>query len=87
MAKPTSQLRHTRDLIANREHDDDEQAKRVVVVTPTGNIESTPTSSLNFSFSYNITGSTCVISETIGTTTYRKTIDWSTNPITESAWV
>jgi hypothetical protein len=41
----------------------------------------------NGSFTYDITGSTCVISQIIGAITYQKTYDWSTNPITESVWV
>lgn len=41
----------------------------------------------NPSFSYDIVGSVCTISQVIGSDTYQKTIDWSTNPITESEWV
>jgi len=53
-----------------------------------GVVETLPTDStnLNSSFSYDITGSTCVISQVVGADTYQKTYDWSTNPITETAW-
>ncbi len=46
-----------------------------------------PTAGNNPSFSYNITGSTCIISQIMGAVTYQKTFDWSTNPITEGVWV
>jgi hypothetical protein len=54
-----------------------------------GIVETLPTdaTNLNSSFSYDITGSVCVISQVVGLVTYQKTYDWSTNPITESVWV
>jgi hypothetical protein len=77
MAKPTSQLRHTRDLIANREHDDDEQAKRVVVVSPTGSSGSNP----SLVVSYNAAGEVVKLEKTIGSTTYTKTFTRSDNAV------
>ena len=48
--------------------------------------DSLPVDGNNPSATYDLSSDKVVIQKTIGSDTYQQTIDWSTNPISESEW-